>query len=64
MCLVVSILKFLHDPLFYEMQSLARTVKCMHIFDSTLMYVNIEKVLLQDGNPEKFHVKIAQTPKE
>jgi len=32
--------------------------------DSTLLYINIEKALFHEANPEEFHVKIAQTPKE
>ena len=32
--------------------------------DSTLIYINIEKALFREGEPEEFHVKIAETPKE
>lgn len=32
--------------------------------DSTLIYINIEKAIYYDGEPDEFHVKIAEAPKE
>jgi len=32
--------------------------------DSTLVYINLEKAIFHEGNADKFHVKIAETPQE